>query len=310
MYPSTRLSCRLFPCLIGLLILPVTRAADDTVSTAVFSRVSKEYRRERLPDGSPKPEYFALGNGGMVDGTSRDKTVERVTYPAIAALVLPQLARQGYHYAKDAKQASLLVVLHWGNTVPYSDIGFRQGLGPASQAAAQLQQLKNGGAVGGELDGAAAELERTIMLLEMERLMNNMYAAPNARLLGYIEDINDSNDIRRLVGVGADRYNDLMADVQESRYYVIISAYDFREATEQGKQKLLWVTRVSVRTPGNAFDDSVAAMLKGASKYFGQDSGRLIRGEETKGKVELGDLKFLGEAREADLAKEPEANRK
>jgi hypothetical protein len=88
-----------------------------------------------------------------------------------------------------------------------------------------------------------------------------------------------------------------MTDVKESRYYVIISAYDFRAATEQGRQKLLWVTRVSVRTPGNAFDDSVAAMLKNASPYFGRESGRLIRGEEMKGTVELGDLKFLGEAK-------------
>jgi hypothetical protein len=125
--------------------------------------------------------------------------------------------------------------------------------------------------------------------------MENMYSAPNARLLGYIEDINDSNDIRRLVGVGADRYNDFMADVKESRYYVIISAYDFREATEYGRQKLLWVTRVSVRVPGNSFDDSVEAMLKNASHYFGRESGKLVRGEELRGRVDLGELKFLGE---------------
>ncbi len=283
-------------CLLGLGTALSIQAKDETVSTAVFSRVSKEYRRQHLADGSFKPEYFALGNGGMVDGTTRDKTVERVDYPTIAQLILPELARQGYHYAKDAKQATLLLVLHWGNTVTYSDMGFRELLGPASQAAAAMQQLKNDGRTGADLDAAAAELERAIMMLEMERLMNNLYTAPNARLLGYIEDINDSNDIRRLVGVGADRYNDFMADVQESRYYVIISAYDFKEITEHGRQKLLWVTRVSVRVPGNSFDDSVRAMLKNASHYFGRESGKLVRGEEAKGTVELGDLKFLGEA--------------
>jgi hypothetical protein len=296
MFPMSKvLSCGLASCLPGLMLLSPVRGADETVSTAVFSRISKEYRRDRLPDGSFKPEYFALGNGGMVAGTTRDKTVERVAYPALAQLVLPQLAKQGYHYAQEASQASLLLVLHWGNTVPYSDIGFQQALGPAAQAAAQLQQLKNAGSVGADLDGAAAELEKAIMLLEMERLMDNMYSAPNARLLGYIEDINDSNDIRRLIGVGADRYNDFMADVKESRYYVIISAYDFREATEYGRQKLLWVTRVSVRVPGNSFDDSVEAMLKNASHYFGRESGKLVRGEELRGRVDLGELKFLGE---------------
>jgi hypothetical protein len=92
------------------------------------------------------------------------------------------------------------------------------------------------------------------------------------------------------------------------RYYIVISAYDFPELLKQEKKKLLWQTRVSVRSPGNRFDDSFAAMLKGAAKYFGQDSGRLIRGEESKGTVELGELKYLGEAKEQE--KSPTQERK
>jgi len=299
MQPNNVSALGLATCLLCPMATSGLSAKDETVSTAVFSRVSREYRRETLPDGSFKPEYFALGNGGMVDGTTRDKTVERVDYPTVVQLILPQLAKEGYHYAKDAKQASLLLVLHWGNTLVYNDAGYRQGMNDASRAMSAMQQLKHSDSTGGTEGAAAAEeLEKTLLLLEMERLMKNMYVAPNARLLGYIEDINDSNDIRRLVGVGADRFNDFMADVEESRYYVIISAYDFREATEHGRQKLLWVTRVSVRAPGNRFDESVGAMLKNASHYLGRESGRLVRGEESKGTVELGDLEFLGEAKE------------
>jgi hypothetical protein len=61
----------------------------------------------------------------------------------------------------------------------------------------------------------------------------------------------------------------------------------------------LWQTRVSVRSPGNSFDQSFSPMLKSASRFFGQDSGRLVRSDETKGTVEMGDLKFLGEAKES-----------
>jgi hypothetical protein len=224
--------------------------------------------------------------------------VEQVNYPNIVQLVLPQLAKQGYHYAKDSKQASLLLVLHWGNTISYNDVNYRLSLEPAGQAMARLQQLKNAGGAGADLDSASAELEQALMSVQMQNLIRNQFVAPNARLLGYIEDINESNDIRRFAG-GGQRYADLMADVEEPRYYIVISAYDFREATQHNRQKLQWVTRVSVATPGNRFDDSVAAMLKNAAHYFGRDSGRLIRGEETKGTVDLGDLKFLGEAMEA-----------
>jgi hypothetical protein len=119
----------------------------------------------------------------------------------------------------------------------------------------------------------------------------------NARVLGYLDDLADSNDIRRWAG-GGDRYTDLITDVEESRYYIVVSAYDFQELLKTKKQKLLWQTRVSVRSPGNTFDDSFVAMLKTAAPYFGRESGKLIRREESKGTVELGDLKFLGEAKE------------
>ena len=118
----------------------------------------------------------------------------------------------------------------------------------------------------------------------------------NAQVLGYMDDLSDSNDIRRYAG-GGDRYNDLITDVEESRYYIVITAYDFAELTQKNNKKVLWQTRVSVRSPGNSFDSTVAAMLKSASKYAGQNTGHVIRGEETKGTVELGELKYLGEAK-------------
>ena len=141
-----------------------------------------------------------------------------------------------------------------------------------------------------------------MLMMMMENRVRDRINEGNARVLGYLDDINESNDIRRWAG-GGDRYNDLIADVEESRYYIVISAYDFPELLKYEKKKLLWQTRVSVRAPGNGFDDSFAAMLRGASKFFGQDTGRLVRGEEIKGTVEFGDLKYLGEAREPTTKK-------
>lgn len=305
MFPPRLLFCGIAACLLGPVLSPAIRAADDTVSTAVFARISKEYQRKRLPDGSLKPEFYAIGNGGVVAGTMRDKTAERVAFADIVRLTMPLLAQQGYRYAQQAQEADLLLVLHWGNTLPFNTINFQQSLGPASQAMSNLRQLKDSAASQSEIDRAQGDLDALLDLVEMERLMRNSYVAPNARLLGYIEEINDSNDIRRLTSVGDDRYRDMMADVEESRYYVIVSAYDFPELVKHGKQKLLWVTRVSVRSPGNSFDESVSAMLKSASHYFGRDSGKLIRGEELRGRVELGELKYLGEAKEPESAARP-----
>ncbi len=273
------------------------RAADETIGTAVYSRVGHGYKRERLKDGTFKPEYYALSNGGRIAGTTTDITIDRVTYPEVAEIAARLLAQQNYHYAQSKEQATLLIVLQWGSTIAPNGMNYSQSVNAVGSMLAA-----NGPQGMGSLDtgmagmtGAGGEAESGMMQMMMENRARDKINEANARVLGYIDDINESNDIRRWAG-GGDRYRDLIDDVEESRYYIAISAYDFPELTKNGKRKLLWQTRVSVRSPGNRFDDSFAAMLKGASKYFGQDSGRLVRGEESKGTVELGDLKFLGEA--------------
>ena len=143
----------------------------------------------------------------------------------------------------------------------------------------------------------------------MENRVRAQNNRANAWLLGYTDEIKEADNILQYVGMG-DNYYDLLGDIEESRYYIIISAYDFQEAVKRGKPKLLWVTRVSVFTRRNQFDQTMAPMLKSAAKYFGQASGGLIRGEETKGRVDLGELKFLGtveDAKPADPGPKPKA---
>jgi hypothetical protein len=146
--------------------------------------------------------------------------------------------------------------------------------------------------------------ESEMLQLMVENRMRDQINLPNARLLGFVDEINGASHIPRHTAA-ATRYDELIADVEDPRYYIIVSAYDFPELRKNNKKKLLWVTRVSVNTRGNRFDDSAAAMLKSASKYFGQDSGRLIRSQEDMGAVELGDVKFLGEAKEQPANQQP-----
>lgn len=256
---------RLLAATVLALSATTAHPAEDTIATALYARVADGYKRERLKDGSFKPEYYALSNGGRLDGTSSDNSVERVTYPEVAEIAQRLLARQNYHYARSADQAQLLLVLNWGNTRTYNRENYEEA-------------IKKGN-------------------VDIENQLRDQINEDNARILGYMDELADSNDIRRLAGTG-DRYKDLVADVEEARYYIMISAYDFRELARQNRRKLLWQVRVSVRTAGNRFDEGLVAMLTSASKYFGQDSGRLVRTEISKGSVEMGEIKYLGEAKE------------
>ena len=305
-------------------------AAAETVATAVYSKISNSYKREKNKDGKFKPEHYALSNGGRIYGTTRDHTVDRVTYPQVAEIAMRLLAQQNYRYAQTKEQAKLLLVLQWGSTLAPNGMHKDANVAGTQGAMGALTKFKSdliadlvaGGMSGPEAEAlvkntaggfgrplsqasneevqitaAAAEMESQMLRTMVDNRVRDELNHRNARVLGYADDLEQSSGIRRWAG-GGDRYNDLITDVEESRYFIVVSAYDFQELLKTKKQKLLWQTRVSVRSPGNNFDDTYLAMLKSASAYFGQDSGKLVRGEETKGTVELGELKFLGEVKD------------
>ena len=329
------MKCRMaVSTILALAVLTVARA-DDTVATAVYAKIEKGYKREKAKDGSFKPEYYALSNGGRIYGTISDHTVDRVTYPQVADIAMKLLAQQNYHYAKTKEEAKLLLVLQWGSTLApnggqkdanIASVQEAMKALPGAQADLYESLLKHSndptmtpekaaadvknttGGLGPSVTDSGYRNEHAVVAASVGAIEGQMLRTMvdnrvrdelnqrNARVLGYLDDLADSNDIRRWAG-GGDRYADLITEVEESRYYIVVSAYDFPELLKTNKQKLLWQTRVSVRSPGNAFDDSFVAMLKTAAPYFGRESGKLVRREETKGTVELGDLKFLGEAK-------------
>jgi hypothetical protein len=317
-------------CAILLLAVVTASRADDKVATAVYAKIEKGYKREKAKDGSFKPEYYALSNGGRIYGTASDHTVDRVTYPQVAEIAMRLLAQQNYHYAQTKEQAKLLLVLQWGSTLGIDAYQKELNIAAARTAKADLEtvqsdylralmaggmsyseaqaQVKNTTAGFGRslheasneelaVTAAVGSFESQMLHTLVNNRVRDQLNERNARVIGYRDDLADANDIRRWAG-GGDRYSDLITELEESRYYIVVSAYDFPELLKTKKQKLLWQTRVSVRSPGNTFDDSFVAMLKTAAPYFGRESGKLVRREESKGTVELGDLKFLGEAKE------------
>lgn len=298
---------RLAPLLAGLAAgVAACGAADNAITTAVYSQVGNGYSRVKQPNGRFAPEYYAIANGGMLPGTTRDQTVDRLSYPQVAGLVAEFLGRQNYFLAKDKSQARLLLVLHWGATIPFADATYAAAVNQSAESMTRMKELGGGpGAVPdagagpfGTTEGAAArsaeaDFEQQMMLLLQENDRRDRANEHNARLLGYLREINEHNGIQRWAG-GGHYFDDLRADLEEKRYYVVISAYDFREATERQKLKLLWVTRVSVRSPGHSFDGQLAAMLASAHRYFGQDSGRLVRQYTPDGRVEIGETEVIG----------------
>jgi hypothetical protein len=82
--------------------------------------------------------------------------------------------------------------------------------------------------------------------------------------------------------------------VDEGRYFVIVSAYDF-EASVKGEQVLLWRTRMSTPRQGVWMNDVVVALVTAGTPLFGRQSDVPTWQEfrVREGRVEMGDLKII-----------------
>jgi len=129
--------------------------------------------------------------------------------------------------------------------------------------------------------------------LNLQNRLRDRADANTAALLGYLPAMSQVSEAQRFGGLGT-LYHDLISDVEEGRYYVILAAYDFQRAWKQKQLKLLWVTRVSIRAHGNRFDDGVEAMIRSAARYLGQTSPGLIRQRVSEGRVDVGEPKVIG----------------
>jgi hypothetical protein len=87
----------------------------------------------------------------------------------------------------------------------------------------------------------------------------------------------------------------MRSELLEERYFVILMAYDYQLLKKEKKSKLLWVTRMSVRAPGNNFSEAMPGMARIAADFFGQQHNDIAR-MQTKlreGKVDIGELKVV-----------------
>lgn len=302
----------LFPTIVATFLFvgsaAMAKVRYETVS--VVAQAAKEYQRQELPDGSFRPETYVLVNGGMFPGTIRDASFDKVSYPKVAGLLAQQLATQNYFLARKSADADLLIVVHWGLTVPFSDATAVDTMLTAAQAVSALNFERNEEnrpqtLARNMLQGPASQKYETlhleeaadsaVQLLIMENRYRDMMNERNARLLGYLDEINERNGISRWAGAGT-AYDDLVSDIEHPRYYVVIGAYDFPAARKGQKKVLRWVARISIDSQGNSFDERVATMVANAARYFGRNSNGLLRRYQPEYRVDLGETQFLGVA--------------
>jgi hypothetical protein len=288
-------------CGMALLGEAPARAADGVEGvTAVASKVSGDYARAKLRDGSFQPEYYAFGEGGSWGSEISDATLEKLHFTDVARVIAGPLAAQNFLPARDPNKTRLLIMVYWGTTAvpePYTDsMAYEQfrvasvnmGTPKADTSSKGYHALSSGNTKtgGGGDDAAWSAAMIMLMMVNRERDRTDFR---NALMLGYDSERvfnSEYGNYVRGTALGEAR-NDLVSEIEENRYFVVLMAYDFQLMWKEKRHKLLWETRFSISERRNQFDKALPVMADYASRYFGQDSHGLMRTRVPEGKVEV-----------------------
>jgi hypothetical protein len=245
-----------------------------------------------------------------MSGPLVDSTLDRLDFMGVARAIAAPLASQKYLPAKDPKATDLLIMVYWGATsgtksasqsLPYQQLQDSQvsTLSPPTPppTAATIGAAGNSSRVAAQeaaiaRQSAMVNFNSALATVALEDKQRAATDAQNAMILGYDSSL---MEMQGLEGTTLRHgREDLMAEVEDNRYFVVLMAYDFRAAWKEKKHKLLWVTRISVRQGGNDFGKVLPAMTRFAAQYFGQDTHGLLRKPLPEGHVDVGVPTSLG----------------
>jgi hypothetical protein len=274
-------------------------AAEAPDVVAVASHASPDYVRKKLPDGTFEKETYVFGEGGKWKQALIDPSLDKLQYKHVALTVSKALAAQNYFRATDPDPMKnrLLIMVYWGmtnGTDGSSGSLYYQNAEEALRPAVVTNPNFHTGNGQERNSGAnASAIESALMMVNLVNHLRDKMNWTNASILGYDRELNRSVGLE--IGPMHTYQQELLEEIEENRYFVVLMAYDFQLLWKEKKPKVLWITRFSIREAGNYFDQQLEAMVQSASRYFGRECGGLIRRPIFEGHVDFGELKILGE---------------
>ena len=215
---------------------------------------------EKVTPPSPgHPVYFVQVTRGYITGGEKPPPPT----PAVQRLLARALYDQGYKLATKKSPPSLLLMFWWGYMAPIILNGQNSSQGNFSSGSPGAGGLGSGftsnqGAGAGEVFGLALHgmLPANVVEnhTEMEQLVLGSKFEPDS--------LQDHPSLRLQAALQA---------TQSARYYVIVSALDYKEAVKKNFL-VLWTARMSTELEDHTLDQVLPALVSAGAPQFGRDS--------------------------------------
>ncbi len=261
------------------------RGAD---SIAISASAVRHYVRPVDDKGQPKPETYVFMEGVNMGGSTVDGSAKRLTFDQITRMLAVNLAKQNYFPTRDVPAANLVIRVYWGTTITYEDPQ-KQETTEALNSALQTYRDTIASTGGGIAD--PGDINQSLQQMSTSGMTRAGAVNRNATLLGYKPFL----ERERAKPVVSATEETLDGELNEERYFVVLIAYDYQRLRQEKKGRPLWVTRLSIRSPGNNFTEAMPALALAGADVFGKQIDGLVRVKKTtkSATVKLDDLKFL-----------------
>ncbi|MFZ5494175.1 MAG: hypothetical protein ACOZE5_02410 [Verrucomicrobiota bacterium] len=263
----------------------LTAGRNDAVTISATS--APGYVRPLDAEGRPRPESYVFTEGAYFGGTTVDGSLDRMTFDSLTRVLAVNLAAQEYYPTKELASANLLIRVFWGATEVFND----------PQKTFAVDALNSALSSYGSTYAANETADPGDINVAMEQIgagqeNAGVAARRNAALLGYRRTL----DRLSRKAMPSPEEVALRTELSEERYFVVLMAYDYQFMRREKKPKLLWVTRLSMRGPGNNFTEALPALALAGAEAYGRSLDRLhrVRVNDRKVEVIMGDLKILG----------------
>ncbi|NET39525.1 MAG: hypothetical protein F6K19_47455, partial [Cyanothece sp. SIO1E1] len=251
---------------------------------------SEDYLKERARDPNNRIQTYQFMEGRRYFGKSFDGGVQEMTFMDLATGLAQHLAKQDFYPNSVLGEGELLIVVNYGVTDFEEDM--METLGITSEESVLGQDVSQVDVASSSAADVTALFDVIDTIAGISSLTdglnsgNSMTRKEKAFMLG-IEEIPDRPD-----HLSANyEYEEML---RESRYFVVLLAYDYQLLTKTGEKKLLWSTRYNIRTAGQSYQAAIQDMNLVASDFFGKNFKKLTRKRlDDDSNVEIGEIEVI-----------------